>query len=102
MLATAVLAFPRILPSLDTHCAATRKRTCVSGILTKVWQFGDWPYPASSVDSSGQTWTDGTFIAESLLVQSTKRMAAVADTLQSDTDAIHYEEVPACSRSRPS
>ena len=57
----------------------------------EVWQFGDWLDPTAPVNNSGQTRTDGTFIADCFLIQSTRLMKATSVVLQKSAEANQYD-----------
>lgn len=54
------------------------------------WQFGDWLDPTAPINSSGQTRTDGTFVADCFLLRSTELMGSIANVLQQYPKAKHY------------
>ncbi|OAP56076.1 hypothetical protein AYL99_09255 [Fonsecaea erecta] len=54
------------------------------------WQFGDWLDPSAPPNDSGRGRTDGTFVADCFLVESTKRMAIIAKQLQNSDDFAHF------------
>ncbi|KAH0828246.1 alfa-L-rhamnosidase [Fonsecaea pedrosoi] len=50
------------------------------------WQFGDWLDPSAPPNNSGRGRTDGTFVADCFLIESTERMAFIAEELQKSDD----------------
>ncbi|KAJ9606755.1 hypothetical protein H2200_008764 [Cladophialophora chaetospira] len=56
----------------------------------EIWQFGDWLDPTAPVNNSGQTRTDGTFIADCFLIHSTRLVKFVATVLGKEADAGRY------------
>ncbi|KIY02101.1 uncharacterized protein Z520_02239 [Fonsecaea multimorphosa CBS 102226] len=57
------------------------------------WQFGDWLDPSAPPNNSGRGRTDGTFVADCFLIESTKRMAFIAKRLQKSDDFAHFSTV---------
>ncbi|MBE7180598.1 MAG: family 78 glycoside hydrolase catalytic domain, partial [Terriglobus roseus] len=56
------------------------------------WQFGDWLDPNAPTNSSDQTSTDGTFVADCFLLRSTRLMARIARVLRKHDDAERYRD----------
>ncbi|KPI43285.1 uncharacterized protein AB675_7167 [Cyphellophora attinorum] len=57
------------------------------------WQFGDWLDPNAPVNDSGRGRTDGTFVADCYLVQSTKIVAMVAERLGNTAEARNFQSM---------
>ncbi|KIW34685.1 uncharacterized protein PV07_01449 [Cladophialophora immunda] len=57
------------------------------------WQFGDWLDPSAPPNDSGRGRTDGTFVADCFLIESTRRMAFIAKHLQKLDDFVHFSTV---------
>ncbi|EXJ68462.1 uncharacterized protein A1O5_08255 [Cladophialophora psammophila CBS 110553] len=57
------------------------------------WQFGDWLDPSAPPNSSGRSRTDGTFVADCFLIESTRRMAVIAKELHKPEDFTHFNAV---------
>lgn len=56
------------------------------------WQFGDWLDPRAPQNDSGRGTTDGTFIADCFLIQSTRIIAKIACLLDRSKESAQFNE----------
>ncbi|KAF5013505.1 hypothetical protein FDECE_492 [Fusarium decemcellulare] len=56
------------------------------------WQFGDWLDPRAPQNDSGRGTTDGTFVADCFLIESTRIVAEVAQLLDKPQDSSRFRD----------
>ncbi|KAM5343292.1 hypothetical protein ACJ41O_014258 [Fusarium nematophilum] len=57
------------------------------------WQFGDWLDPRAPINDSGRGTTDGTFVADCFLAESTRIVAEVAALLDQPSDSSRFRDM---------